>query len=392
MPLSFGAIDWPDADAEQCLRRGGSKAGTNAYLRMKGGFDEHLPTSTVDIAPSEEVERRIEGMTFDREKIVRAYHPLDMFGMVDVLKTERNLRGTREVRHAIAEVLAHARRPDVRSFVEYEFGQPFDGNVGILVQDCCGDICGSILEHPHERGIYRIGLVTPAIIGKEVREEELCVADGRRLDKRAFLHGHVEYEESAIKRIEEIVTLYRRIIDAGLMPSTHSWQMEFGIDDVTNQIRFYQARLFKVFAPPASFEPDILRTKRSEDVHLVWPYDCYGSTPEEGISIPISFLDEEGVYRTRNKNRAAYVFANRKDHETTPLSLQPANFHAYVPCSGQQQLLPHGHYRWMQKAELTMGISTNSDFNALVRRGSLQSVRLVSNGIRGFISHRKKQL
>ncbi|PIR48641.1 hypothetical protein COU80_02945 [Candidatus Peregrinibacteria bacterium CG10_big_fil_rev_8_21_14_0_10_55_24] len=393
MAFPFESIEWQNSNAKLQLARGGSKAGGYQFLREKKGFEKHLPSGTTDIQPGDDSEPHLRTMNFDRKKIVRAYHPLDVFGMVDVLKTIPNLQGILQTRRAIQDVLAHVQQPEVRSYIEYEFGQPFDGKVGVLVQDCNTGARGSILEHPHQPGIYRVGVTTPldpAIQAymkkiKAVMEEEVCTDDGKRIDAIETLHqGKQIYEESDIRHIDAIIAFYRHVRDSGLMPHTHSYQMEFGFDDVTNEVLFYQARLFKLFSPRAEFEPKSSDNPRIQS-RVVFPYGAYGTTPEEGVSFPVAFLDDDGVKRRKKDNDAAYIYANTSTHESTDLSIQPTNVAAYLACSGESQLLPHGHYRWMQKAPVTVMLGNDEDLIPRCRIGSLRKIRVISNGINGMV-------
>jgi len=400
MDSPFNAVEWQDADAKRCLELGGSKAGGYHFLTDKMGFAEHLPTGTVDIRPREDAEQHLSKMIFRRKKIVRAYHPLDVFGMVDILETSPPVNGREAVRDAIHRVLTHAQRDDVRAFVEYEFGQPFDGKVGVLIHDYNEGPRGSILEHPHEQGMYRVGLTTPLHPNtqahmqkmKAVLEEEVCTSDGKAIDPHETMNtGGQVLEESQICRINEIIDFYRRLRDSGLMPHTHSFQMEFGFDDITNAVLFYQARLFKVFSPRADFSPQQPRNWRRYNNHLVLPYSCYGVTPEEGVTLPLGFLETEGVMKRQKDSQAAYMYANTNTHESTDLSIRPTNIAAYIACSGLRQLLPHGHYRWMQKAPVTIMIGNDGDLIARNRRGSLRRVRIISNGVNGLLVYSREK-
>lgn len=290
--------------------------------------------------------------------------------------------------------MAHAQQPDVRSFIEYEFGQPFDGKVGVLVQDYNTGAKGSILEHPHQPGIYRVGVTTPLdpVIRahmqrmKAVIEEDVCTNDGKKIDVlETSVRGKLILEESEIRHIEKIIGFYRRIRESGLMPNSHSFQMEFGFDDVSSEILFYQARLFKLFSPPAEFEPQAPNNWRRYQYWNIPPYGAFGTTPEEGISLPVAFLDEEGVQRRKKYDEAAYICANTSTHESTELSIQPRNVAAYIACSGERHLLPHGHYRWMQKSPVTVLHGNDEDLIPRCRNGSLRKIRVISNGIKGMI-------
>lgn len=391
-------IHWQEPEAKEYLTElGGSKSGAYQYLYdFSSDLHRHLPTGTHYLAPGDDLEKFLDTLNYSRRKIVRACHPLDLLGMVDVIPTMPVNRTDRDaVRFSINRVLEEAQDDEVRSFAEYESGESFDGKVGILVQDYCGTERGSIVEHPHERGLFRVGREYASITSSTNIDEEMFDEDGRQLDLMEMKYNDDPepiYDESVwgigAAEVQKVIALYRKIYDTGLMPESHSFQMEYGIDDRTREVMFYQSRIFKPFEEGGTFEPEF-------DVftsHITMPYLTFGITPENGLEMQLAELDTESIEKYQNESQMAYAYNAYGHRCTTDLDVQPHNVAAYLPY--QHQILEHGHYRWMQKAPVTLPFVRKSLVRGADRRGLHESVqdlseeirvRITSNGIRGVI-------
>lgn len=335
-------IHWENAKARRYLmEQGGSKAGSYAFLAdTQAELRKHLPSGTVYLAPGEDLGRILERIDSSRGKIVRACHPLDVFGMVDVIPSEVTVGGSDAAHAAIERVRANSTSEDVAAYVKYETGKPFDRQVGVLIQDHNEGQSGSIIEHPHHRGVYRIA------------------------------HGFSEYtftdkdrELGPIPR--EVLGLYRKIQESGLMPSSHSFQMEWGARG--GQVLFYQARLFKPYEPPADFDIEELSRGLDPDYFDVTKsFDTFGFTGPEGTEVmhradlspdnstrnPEEMIRE--FLRLREKEpQVAYAFNTFNNRGSSPLFVQPRNMGAYLPYH-PNAILEHGDFRWAQKAPVTL--------------------------------------
>lgn len=402
--MNLDEIHWEEPLAHEYLTElGGSKSGAYAYLDdTQPVLRPHLPSGTKYLAPEDNVEKFLDKIDYSKPKIVRGCHPLDVFGMVDVIPTQIDVRGREAVRQAVYDLLGWTRKNrEARSFIEYESGQPFDGKVGILVQDFCGKVRGSIIQHPHERELYRIGHVAPAFIGDEIVDEDNCDGTGNVIEQFHFMRNKNDpkkfkktpsHEKEITKRI---IQLYRKIQESGLMPASHSFQMEFGQEDDTGEIKFYQARLFKPFQPMADFDLNDLDLEGKWSVTS--PYNAFGITSPEGSEIMHrAELTKEFINRRKKERQVVYAHNAYEHRQTTPLDVQPRNIYGFLPYQ-HHCILEHGYYRWSQKAPVTLvgagsqmpgvfwGSDKNPFYEPVQKINQTVRVKLFSNGFRGII-------
>ncbi|MFA6023730.1 MAG: hypothetical protein WC777_00735 [Candidatus Gracilibacteria bacterium] len=387
--MSSESIRWENADARRYLmEKGGSKAGSHAFLRdTQANLREHLPSGTVYLAPGEDPVRILERIDFSRQKIVRACHPLDVFGMVDVIPSEAKVRGRDAVLAAIERVRADSTSEDVAAYVEYETGKPFDGQVGILVQDHNEGQSGSIIEHPHQRGVFRIA--------HEFSEYTFTEADR---------------DLSPVTK--KVLALYRKVQESGLMPYSHSFQMEWG--ERNGGVLFYQARLFKPHEPAADFDLEgLTRDLDGDYFDVTRPFDAFGLTGPEGTEVmhradltpDISTRNSEETIREflqlrENETQVAYALNTFHNRESLPLWVQPRNIGAYL--SYQTSILAHGDLRWVKRAPVSLvkmgfrkpprGEKEAITLTSIIEEGrSIQRpyeeirLKVYSNGIQGMI-------
>lgn len=309
------------------------------------------------------------------------------------------MKGRLAVKEAIENVLEQALSEDVKSFIEYESGVPFDGKIGILVEDYYGEERGSIIEHPHMRGIYRVGKVTPTIyfnvaqttVGKYNVDEEICDVSGRAIDQFATVaNDSIGFKSSqSIEQDEarKVIELYRKVADSGLIPESYSFQMEYGIDKTTKEPIFYQARLFKPFIERANYNRDDV----DWDFNGTMQFNAFGITPKEGIETRLAYLDEDGIKHSSDKGAVAFAYSasGKNQRGSTTLDIQPENMEVYLPY--QYQLLEHGHYRWLQKAPVILTpvvtrLEDKLDSSIHCAAEEEVKVKVWSNGIVGGIS------
>jgi hypothetical protein len=403
-------IEWENSEAQKYLdEQGGSKSGAHAFL-----FDNHpelrrhLPTDTHYIAPGEDVEKVLSQINFDNPKIVRGCHPLDVTGMVDVIPTSigYNIRSTRMV---IESIFRSAQEKEVRDYVGYESGNPFDGNIGLLIQDYNRGDRGTVIEHPHRRGAYRISVNRlPDAEGYPRTSEKMYAEDGSTLRQYSYYDDSNERKPSSLDDLEElpppedldsgalsseeakkVIGLYRKIVATGLMPASHSYQMEFGIKQ--NEILFYQSRVFRPFQTASDLDIDALQMSFAGRKHKkTLTYDTFGITPAEGWELNLAELNDEFIARYADEKHMAYAYNNFAHKQTAPLSARPENLMVYMPYQ-HLNVLGHGHFRWMQKAPVSLigarrGL-INDDGEDMFRRPGINEkirIRVYSNGLQGL--------
>ncbi len=362
-PLTKSPIVWQNGKAETYLKEhGGGKSGATQFLHdTQHDLRKHLPAGLF-LEPGGDLGSFLDKIPDDSTaKVIRACHPLDVVGMVDVLPTEFSTYTDRiSLEQRIEMVLDASRGPKFKSYMEYETGNPFDGKVGILVQDHGGDWKGSMIEHPHEKGIYRIMILRDSI-DPEYRSsdrsaywsEELVDVNGNILDLRVMADAEKAsgrksppiYKPSTDQpKMKRLVDLYRAIQDSGLMPASHSFQMEFGIKGRTEPPLFYQARIFRPFQAKADYEliGDSAR------------YNSYGITKPEGEEFEVVPLDTAAIRAKAAHARLGY--GNRARYrKSAPHDVQPRNMALYVtPETHTDNHLEHGHFRWLQRSPLAI--------------------------------------
>jgi hypothetical protein len=350
-PLGNVPLSWGDKKAMESITGGGSKAGPVRHIlnNYEGeNLREYLPANSDYLEPGGDINSFLQKIDFSKPKIVRACHPFDFNGMVDVIETHKNINGREIVRQSIEQILKQADSDSVKSWMKYESEIDFDGKVGILVQDYIGPVTGSIIEYPHEKGTYRIfteDTTTPpneSIAADLVFDGTSFIDEFNTKDQKTFKGNNTicsnnSYHDST----PQIVELYKKVKDSGLIPDSHSFQMEFGIDTKTNRVKFYQARIFRPFV-----------TKEPGNT-LFCPYRSFGTTNGSELILPLRYLS---TYAIGSQEPSAYVFHNSNpgsdDHrKPSGLDVMPNNLCAYlIPADTSHKLLNHGHFRWIQRA------------------------------------------
>lgn len=363
-------LTYDNAEARAYLeQRGGSKAGVHAYLFDKEPeLRKHLPKS--DYLPAEEdAEIFAESIDFDTPKIVRGCHYLDVTGLVDVLKTQI-VRTRQQLRRAIENIRTSAKSDAVKNFAEYESDKPFDGKIGVLVQTYHGEHHGSIVEHPHKKGIYRIeeqiptqgdGIFSP----KTWVNTYFADSTGRLLNidtiKRMRMPGQslTSYvtpgymNNSRLEYLTRAVALYRKVVESGIYPHSHAPHMEFGIDGKTREIMAYQARIFRAYEEAQDFDPHelIRKQKNSLAYGLSLPFQTFGIT--QGMTLPMTVMYRDSVAKHKDKKEMAYAWGNASSRKSTDLDIMPKNISAFLPFQFAHAL-EHGYFRWIQKADVSV--------------------------------------
>lgn len=340
------------------------------------------------------------GVDYSVPKVVRGCHRLDVDGMVDVIPTEINITGKENVRDVIFTVLNAAQDSGVKSFIEYESGETFYGDIGVLVQDFCGPERGSIIEHPHQKGVFRICHAIP-VLGSGIPDlsEGLFDSHGKEIARTVLERNRDDKDKQCVSLslVQRIIQLYRLVRDAGLMPPSHSFQMEFGVHDKTREIMFYQSRLFRPFLPKADFDLLDLNISGRHPTYRTFQFDSFGLTSAEGEELSVAELNQESVDCYKDQPKMAYGYNAYGDRCSTSLNVQPHNLHAFLPYG--YQILEHGYYRWMKKAPI-VSVGVRRQLADKERHPHVYSrlelpvqdicerirIRIISNGISGLVS------
>ncbi|MBW2982214.1 hypothetical protein KY343_05015 [Candidatus Woesearchaeota archaeon] len=342
------------------IQKYGGKAGGFFFLRDLGGFEKHLPPLLTYVGKDEEYSEDQVPEYFPKA-IVRGSHKNDHLGLVDIIKTlytgdNFNLGGS------IERIREHANSPEVISYNNYE-GQEYDGKISILVQLFNQGTRGSMIEHPHKRGLYLVDFVDSTVLGDRV-------IDNYVVDQEKMIY---EVNPSLLNITEdiihEVIKLYKKVRESGFIPEDYTFQMEFGLNresftEEKELVLFYQARPFKKFEEP-TFELD-----------KHWKYNCYGMTPEEGIVLPVAKTDHQ-VGVNDIKEPFAWIVENIT-HKMSP-HCQPRNMKAFLPIGGRVDSLEHNTYRWIRKADISI---TSPYIEAKLRSFKTgDKIRIRSNGI-----------
>ncbi|MFH1711358.1 MAG: hypothetical protein ABH840_03535 [Nanoarchaeota archaeon] len=346
-------------DAEKYVNQYGGKAGGWFYLKDTGGFEKHL-LPLVYLARDHDISEALRQFPeeFPRQ-IVRGTHPNDYEGLVDALKTHKDVKNQFDLEFAIEQIREHAQSEAVRSYNEYE-GQEYGGNVAIMIQPQNPSLKrGSLVEHPHERGTYLIDFVDESY---EIPTIDRAVASGDSIDASRMMRPPAD------KTVQSIIQLYKRIREGGFIPDSHSFQMEFGLNyrfDDKEEVLFYQARPFLKFED-ATFRLN----KRFEE------YDCFGITPEDGL-----VLDVVRTWNGEDVNDIEHPFAMIVDNMShpIPLEVQPRNLEAFLPIGQRVNSLEHHTYRWMRKSRVSLLSHLNEFELAGVKTGD--KLKIICDGL-----------
>jgi len=313
--------------------------------------------------------------------IVRWRHPADFMWAVDVFGTQSDIVGVfsaKKILEHIKNIRMDAQSDLVKSFMEYETGNPFDGKVGIMVQEYYGPQGWSIIEHPFDPNVY---IIEDRKIPSQ-QKEYLC-----NLQNMAQLIGWVDlidravheyrdnleairstvdksvetsvYNENSkpdmptlwakfwrnILNIISITDIYKSIKRTKLIPADYSYKLDFGFPiGWKDPIKIYQATLFRPFEEKAT------RSKQSRQTSL--EHRAIGITPEEWITINMHDI----LNCNKTVGPSGYFYNNESSsHLPTPLNIQPNNMELYMGHNaGGRSMLSHGDYRWIQKSPLSM--------------------------------------
>ena len=378
------------------IQKWGGKIGGHLYLRDMGGFEEFLPNADV-LSPDQtfnDIKHKNRYLTSSITNwkfisgipvIVRGSHPNDHEGLVDVIKTVKNVFTPEGIENAINDIKLNASFPLVKSYAEDFEGQPYDGKIRIMIADqllnknfldAVHVDRGSIIEHPHQRNTYLIELIPPnltpiaAFERAVVRDDEIIhyIDDGDEKtlsDDSATMFKNGDYKQ--------LIDLYQLVQFSEFIPSDTSFQMEFGYTTTPEKgkakVQFFQAMPFKKFEEPPYFLGD----------HDKSNYTCFGITPPEGLVLPLrttsNSIDDEEVDISE-----PYALIIYKNTRSRSLSFQPKNMFAYLAVGARASSFEHNHYRWIKKAQVSITDNLQTGMEKDTKK-----IRIISNGINSIV-------
>ena len=384
--MKLQEINWHGSPAKPFVEKGGSKAGDYLFLKQFKQFQKHLPTGTYYLEPGQDIEKFLNkfwfwSSEFNRPKIVRACHPLDFVGMVDVIPSIPNVTGKEGIRKAFYELIEYAQRSAVASYMQYETQEIFRGDIGIFIQDYYGLPRFSILEHPHQKGVYRIGQVQESKYSFSGSGEFVQEVISNDISKTLYNTSEHSRNNIDIALIKKAIELYKSIYDIGLIPKEYSCQMEFGINEVTSELMFYQSRLFKPFSERANFNLEDLRP--TNRLYKTPYYGSFGVTPPQGEEMVLAGLSNFDNEKIKTEPKVVYDYGFQGLHHSSELYVQPRNMAAYIPTE-TSSLLEHGHYRWLQRSPVSINFPASIDSVLdTTNENEFPKIKVYSNGFVG---------
>ena len=174
---------------------------------------------------------------FEGENIVRASHPHDFQGLVDVVGTEVVPGISASVRQSIESVRMDAASDEVMVYGRYE-NPAYDGKVVIGVQpkvrNTSGYQRGSVVEHPNQPDRFFINWIDG--LSSDFRiDSGLYDQNGKVLERYCYTDSRAD--------ASTLVELYKQVRTSGLAKEDHSFQIEFGEDKWGSSLPYlYQVR------------------------------------------------------------------------------------------------------------------------------------------------------
>jgi hypothetical protein len=301
--------------------------------------------------------------------IVRGSHPNDYHGFVDVVPTYRNVETFTELEKRIQEAENFMKRREVKVHCE-DWGQPYSEEIHFLIQEQGSNIVGSSLRHPHTRDLHieYVELIKNIIMNYPSPLIKFIDIKEGRTELPMCIMG----DEEQTKIAKEVIELYEKLENSGILDPSFSQQIEFGL----NPLMFYQARPFKKFQPVQNFEMPPLEKNEP----FIWAPLVFGITPKEGIELNfkmIKITDLLGPLPHFGKSGKNYgLVVMREFRKSPPLNKKFNNLTIYCSyCPFGKLYLTHANYRSMKKTEYSMiGITIISTNNSISEINSDQII------------------
>lgn len=364
-------------EAAATIQEYGGKLGGLKFLETKEGFNDYLLPMKV-VRPGE-IWNQTPGMV---DNIVRASHPHDFQGLVNVVQSEKINVRRQSVEDTIERIRSHARSEQVMAYAQYE-NPAYDGNVVVCVQSLMDGKTmrtdkyrrGSVVEHPNRPGTY---------LAEWVDEFEDFMGGDQSVLTSALYNDDGERVQSFFamreppKNAASLIALYKKIRGANLVRDDYTFQMEFG--EVPDVFQFvYQVRALMKKAT-ADFTVD--QDDATSNV-------VFGITPAQGVELPV-YVEDRGYVASPEE---PFAILTPRPRDRRNLSFRPKNVAAYLAGTmyGRSALpnMQHGNFWKAQKADVTL--FERHEFESLVDEGSdlrrpqegvqEAKIRVISDGI-----------
>ncbi len=358
----------------------GGKLGGLQYLNTIPGLEEQVLPIRI-VKPGESCTPGVV------HNIVRASHPHDFQGLVNVISSVKvNLREN-DINDMIGRIRDQARSEDVMQYARYE-NPAYDGNVTIGVQPLFSAESlrsdayrrGSIVDHPNRPGTYLVEWVDEweDVYGHNQRNLESDLFDDNGMPVEEFPTMNEDHNAPAIVR------MHRDIRQSGLVRDDYAFQVEFGQRTPRSLPHIYQVRAFMRKAL-AGFSIDPAEANCAR---------VFGITGAAGMRLAI-LLHTFGAPDSPAEPVALLVPQPRDGRN---LAFRPPAIGAYLAGTTHNTSvltnMQHGNFWAAQKADVTVFEQSIDAFNALsAHEGRLRDapegltgkqVHIVSDGTRAI--------
>lgn len=325
-------------EAAPFIQEHGGKMGGLAFLRTRGGALQKAILPSQIVPSDQEWHGANVEAGMDDKYIVRASHPHDFQGLVDVVGTQVVHKET-DIGNVIDRMRAQARSASVMAYGQYE-NPEYDGKISVGIQPYLQNRRGSVVEHPNRPGEYVVSYVNDHATGN---------MSGLEIDTAMYNASEDTCKRLGGERIEKekakvIADLYKLIEGANLVQEGMAFQVEF-LDDGRSLV-IAQVRAFT--------------KKRVADFTLEGRQRLvFGVTPKEGVELPV-LQSPNGYDRDRQplSHPEPWAFLKTQHDELLNLDFQPKDMKAFLISqswmSGITTSLEHHHFRYAQKADVTV--------------------------------------
>lgn len=314
--------------------------------------------------------------------IVRASHPNDWNGYVDVLPTMLDVRTEEQLLRAIATIKDVAASDALRIHAE-DWGQSFSPEVHVLLQEQSpSPIVGAMMRHPHtgnldmnyvDRVEYRREFGPVYALAHENEESKWFYLDESSNREWGLEEGD----------LREAMEGYAAVEQSGILDPGWVYQMEMGL----HPFKIFQVRPFKPKVPIAPFS--VPRSSELQGTPHISSDLVFGITPEEGLVLPCTNEQFFPVQIARDDLRKQYgLLLDGRVRNPIPPWVRMGALALYRTEAGQHAYMVHNEFRPLMRARYGMADSHSHNVNSSVYKGAwdvFNTIRLFSNGDRAVI-------